>query len=121
MIMHLFKPGMKITQNIERHGLELYTFGLKIIFIYAEYSGPTLFASLMNLCIAKVLKAIDRIKVLYNGQGRTALFCLKLSILAKLLSGLKISLVNLWFPGDHKKESLLTDLSNIESVRLDYG
>ncbi|MDB5088527.1 MAG: hypothetical protein JWR09_2521 [Mucilaginibacter sp.] len=45
---------MKITQTLERRGRELYTLGLKLIFTYAEYSEPSLFASLMNLCIAKV-------------------------------------------------------------------
>jgi len=45
---------MKVIQILERRGREVYTLGLKLIFIYAEYSEPTLFASLMNLCIAKV-------------------------------------------------------------------
>lgn len=45
---------MKIIQTMERQGRELYTLGLKLIFIYAEYSEPSLFASLVNLCIAKV-------------------------------------------------------------------
>jgi len=41
---------MKDTQILKYQGRELYTLGLKLIFIYAEYSGPALFASLMNLC-----------------------------------------------------------------------
>lgn len=45
---------MKAIQTLKHKGRELYTLGLKLIFIYAEYSEPTLFASLMNLCIAKV-------------------------------------------------------------------
>jgi hypothetical protein len=112
---------MKITQILKQQGLELYIFGLKLIFIYAEYSGPTLFASLMNLCIAKVLKVLDRIKVLDIWQGRTALFYLKSPILAKLLSGLETSRVNLWLPGAYKKERVLMAFTHIESVRLDYG
>jgi hypothetical protein len=112
---------MKVTQILKRHGREVYSFGLKLIFIYAEYSGPTLFASLMNFCIAKVLKSLKRIKAFYNWQGRTALFYLKLLMLAKLLSRLKISRVNLWYPEGHKRESLLKALTSIESVRLEYG
>jgi hypothetical protein len=49
---------MKDTQILKNQGRELYTLGLKLIFIYAEHSGPTLFASLMNLCIAKVLELL---------------------------------------------------------------
>ena len=49
---------MKVTQILKHQGRELYTLGLKLIFIYTEYSGPTLFASLMNLCIAKVLASL---------------------------------------------------------------
>jgi hypothetical protein len=47
---------MKVTQILKQQCRELYTLSLKLIFIYAEYSGPTLFASLMNLCITKVLE-----------------------------------------------------------------
>jgi hypothetical protein len=92
---------MKVTQILKHRGRELYSLGLKLIFIYAEYSGPTLFASLMNLCIAKVPESLERIKALYNWQGRTALFYLKLPMFAKLLSKLKISRVNLWPPEGH--------------------
>jgi hypothetical protein len=49
---------MKVSQIMKYRGRELYTFGVKLIFIYAEYSGPTLFASLMNFCIAKVLESL---------------------------------------------------------------
>jgi hypothetical protein len=62
---------MKVTQILKHQGLELYTLGLKLIFIYAEYSGPTLFASLFNLCIAKIPELLKRIKALYNLPGRT--------------------------------------------------
>lgn len=65
---------MKITQILKHLGRELYALGLKLIFIYAEYCGPTLFASLMNFCIAKVMASIRHIKALYIRQGRTAAF-----------------------------------------------
>ena len=45
---------MKVTQILKHQGRDLYVLGLKLIFIYAEYSEPSLFASLVNLCIAKV-------------------------------------------------------------------
>ncbi|MDB5025177.1 MAG: hypothetical protein JWP78_2932 [Mucilaginibacter sp.] len=71
---------MKVTQILKDQGRALYTLALKLIFIYAEYSGPTLFSSLMNLGIAKVLELLERIKATYNWQGRTALFYLKLPL-----------------------------------------
>jgi hypothetical protein len=45
---------MKVIQIMEHRGRKLYTLGLKLIFIYAEYSEPSLFASLVNLCIVKI-------------------------------------------------------------------
>ena len=45
---------MKASELLKNLGRKLYTLGLKLIFIYAEYCGPTLFASLMNLCISKI-------------------------------------------------------------------
>ena len=112
---------MKVTQILKHRGRELYALGLKLIFIYAEYCGPTLFASLMNFCIAKVMASIAPIKALYNRQGRTAVFYLTLLMLAKLLSRPKISRVNLWFPEGHKRKSLLKIFTGIESVKLEYG
>ena len=121
--MHSFKPGIKHEShsNAEAPGPGIYTLGLKLIFIYAEYSGPTLFASLMNICIANVPELLEHIKVRYNWHRRTALFYLKLTTLAKLLSRFRTNRINLWLPEAYKKESELTALSNIESVRLDYG
>jgi hypothetical protein len=112
---------MKVTQILKHQGRELYALGLKLIFIYAEYSGPTLFASLMNFCIAKIMAYIERIKALYNRQERTAVFYLTLLMLAKLLSRLKISRVNLSFAENHKRERLLKVFIGIESVKLEYG
>ncbi|SFT16656.1 hypothetical protein SAMN04487890_113143 [Mucilaginibacter polytrichastri] len=34
----------------------LYTFGIKLVFIVAECTGPTLFATLTNICVTKFLK-----------------------------------------------------------------
>jgi hypothetical protein len=59
---------MKITQILKHRSQELYALGLKLIFIYAEHSGPTLFASLINLCIAKVPESIKRIKALIDRE-----------------------------------------------------
>jgi hypothetical protein len=112
---------MKVTQILKQRGRGVYTLGLKLIFIYAEYSWPTLFASLMNFCIAKVLKSLKRVKAFYNWQGRMVLFYLKLPVLVKLLSKPKINRVNLWSPEDHKRESLLKAFTRIESVKLEYG
>jgi hypothetical protein len=39
---------------------QLYYFGLRIVFIVAEYSGPTLFVSLMNLCLPKVIQVLSQ-------------------------------------------------------------
>ncbi|MDB5136413.1 MAG: hypothetical protein JWP37_3016 [Mucilaginibacter sp.] len=63
---------MKVSQTLKHHGRELYTLGLKLIFIYAEYSGSTLFASLINLCIAKVLKSLRAHQGTLQLAGRTA-------------------------------------------------
>lgn len=49
---------MKVSQMLKNLGRKLYTLGLKLICIYAEYCGPTLFASLMNLCISKVMQLL---------------------------------------------------------------
>jgi hypothetical protein len=112
---------MKVTEILKQQGRELYALGLKLIFIYAEYCGPTLFASLMNFCIAKGMKLLKRIKALYNRQGRTAVFYLTLLMLAKLLSRPKISRVNLSFAENHKRKRLLEVFTDIESVKLEYG
>jgi hypothetical protein len=50
---------MKVTQILKHRCRELYTLGIKLVIIYAEYSGPTLFVSLMNLCIVKVLELLS--------------------------------------------------------------
>jgi hypothetical protein len=39
---------------------QLYYLGLKIVFMIAEYSGPTLFVSLMNLCMSKVVRVLSQ-------------------------------------------------------------
>jgi hypothetical protein len=75
---------MKVTQILKHQGRELYTLGLKLIFIYAEYCGPTLFASLMNLCVAKVLellRAHQRTLQLPEKNGR---ILLKITHLSKI-------------------------------------
>jgi hypothetical protein len=112
---------MKVTQILKHQGRQLYILGLKLIFIYAEYSEPTLFASLMSFCIAKFPESIKRIKALYNWQVTTALFYLKSPMLAKLLPGHKIGWVNLWSPGSHKRENLINAFTSIESAKLEYG
>ncbi|MDB5006699.1 MAG: hypothetical protein JWP45_1092 [Mucilaginibacter sp.] len=110
---------MKVTQILKQQGRELYTLGLKLIFIYAEYSEPTLFASLMNLCMAKIPESIERIKIVYNWQWKMALH-LKLPRLTKLMSR-QISRVSLSSPGAHKRKSLLKPFTSIGSVKLEYG
>lgn len=39
---------------------QLYYLGLKIVFMIAEYSGPTLFVSLINLCLPKIVQVLSQ-------------------------------------------------------------
>jgi hypothetical protein len=53
---------------------QLYYLGLKIVFMIAEYSGPTLFVSLMNLCMSKVVRVLSqytRAFQLVAGEGNS--------------------------------------------------
>ncbi|WP_183576867.1 hypothetical protein HDF18_12390 [Mucilaginibacter sp. X5P1] len=56
---------------------QLYYFGLKIVFMVAEYSGPTLFVSLMNLCLPKVVQVLSEYTRAFQsvtGGGDPAVF-----------------------------------------------
>jgi len=56
---------------------QLYYFGLKIVFMVAEYGGPTLFVSLMNLCLPKIIQVLrqyTRVFKLMTGGGNPADF-----------------------------------------------
>jgi hypothetical protein len=76
---------MKVTQILKQQGQELYTLGLKLIFIYAEYSGPTLFASLMNLCITKVLELLRAHQSTLQLAGRNSLILLKINRVSEII------------------------------------
>jgi hypothetical protein len=76
---------MKVTQILKRQGRELYTLGLKLIFIYAEYSGPTLFASLINLCITKVLELLRAHQSTLQLAGRNSLILLKINRVSEII------------------------------------
>jgi hypothetical protein len=76
---------MKVTQILQYRGRELYTLGVKLIFIYAEYSGPTLFASLMNLCIAKVLESLRARQSTLQLAGRDSLILFKITHVSEII------------------------------------
>jgi hypothetical protein len=77
---------MKVIQILERRGREVYTLGLKLIFIYAEYSEPTLFASLMNLCIAKVQELLRTYQGTLKLAGKNGLVLFKIINVGEILA-----------------------------------
>ncbi|MHB8206006.1 hypothetical protein [Mucilaginibacter sp.] len=86
---------MKVAQLLKQQGLELYTFGLKLIFIYAEYGGPTLFASLMNFCITKVLERLRAYQSTLQLVGKNGPVLFKTRHVSAIIVRLKIGQVNL--------------------------
>jgi hypothetical protein len=77
---------MKVIQIMEHRGRKLYTLGLKLIFIYAEYSEPSLFASLMNLCIAKVPELLRAYRGTLQLAGRDGLVLFKIINVSEIIA-----------------------------------
>jgi hypothetical protein len=77
---------MKITQTLERQGRKLYTLSLKLIFIYAKYSEPSLFASLMNLCIAKVPELLRVYQGTLQLAGKKGLILFKIINVGEIIA-----------------------------------
>ncbi|MDB4922030.1 hypothetical protein [Mucilaginibacter sp.] len=96
---------MKVTQILKYRGRELYTLGVKLIFIYAEYSGPTLFTSLMNLCIAKVLESLRANQSTLQLAGKNGFILFKITHVSEIIVRAQNKPGQLMAP-DHKIKSL---------------
>ncbi|SHM80842.1 hypothetical protein SAMN05216524_103485 [Mucilaginibacter sp. OK098] len=76
---------MKVIQILKHQGWEFYTLGLKLIFIYAEYSEPSLFASLINFCMAKFPELLRVYRGTLQLAGKNGLILFKIINVSEII------------------------------------